>query len=263
MPTTPITRDRTTTHLAAYLQRARSCEPLTPEEEKKLVLKAKQGDLVARNRIVASTLRFVHLLTMRRFPPHLREDVFQQVAVAVIRAFDSFGGESCGATRFVTFAGQAAKWRMTRIHSRLAADTSEPLDTDPVDATRFGDSVDRKDELEWVRTLASELLATLDERERAVLMRKAAGATYREIGAELQTCHQAVASIMARAIRQLRGRLATTLTHTQREAIEEYFAGGREKYSARRALYPLDQSDDLEMEGWDDDNTDAGYRFED
>ena len=89
--------------LAAYLDMIREFPPLSREDEHVLALKARRGDVGARQRLVRHNLAFVVAIARKQRRGTVRlDDVIQEGNVGLMRAVEKFDPDA--GTRFSTYA---------------------------------------------------------------------------------------------------------------------------------------------------------------
>jgi len=89
--------------LAPYLDTIREYPPLSREDEHRLALQARRGDLTARQRLVRHNLAFVVAIARKQRRGTVRlDDVIQEGNVGLMRAVEKFDPDA--GTRFSTYA---------------------------------------------------------------------------------------------------------------------------------------------------------------
>src|SRR5512139_1074446 len=89
--------------LAPYLKAVRDFPPLTREEEHALALKARKGDVSARQKLVRHNLAFVVAISRKQRRGTVRlDDLIQEGNVGLMRAVEKFDPHA--GTRFSTYA---------------------------------------------------------------------------------------------------------------------------------------------------------------
>jgi RNA polymerase primary sigma factor len=89
--------------LAPYLDTIREYPPLTREDEHRLALQARRGDVTARQRLVRHNLAFVVAIARKQRRGTVRlDDVIQEGNVGLMRAVEKFDPDA--GTRFSTYA---------------------------------------------------------------------------------------------------------------------------------------------------------------
>ena len=108
--------------------------PLPKEKEKELFLKARAGDLSARNTLIEHNLRLVaHIVKKYYLSYKDQEDLISVGTVGLIKAIDSYDVEN--GARFATYAGKCLQNEILmyfRAQKKHALETSinEPVDVD-------------------------------------------------------------------------------------------------------------------------------------
>ncbi len=89
--------------LAPYLEAARKFPPLTRQEEHALALRARQGDVRARQMLVQHSLAFVVAFARKQWRGTVRlDDLIQEGNIGLMRAAEKFDPQA--GTRFLTYA---------------------------------------------------------------------------------------------------------------------------------------------------------------
>ena len=156
--------------------------PLSKEEEKRLFVLTRQGDIEARNKLIEHNLRLVaHIVKKYYTAARDQEDLVSVGTVGLIKAIDSF--DISKGARFATYAGKCLQNEILmyfRAQKKHAGVTSI---SDPVDVDKDGnpltyleiiacpddivDSIDRKIKLEKI---AKAIRSILTDRERKIIM---------------------------------------------------------------------------------------------
>lgn len=156
--------------------------PLSKEEEHKLFVRTRNGDLAARNKLIEHNLRLVaHIVKKYYTAARDQEDLISVGTVGLIKAIDSF--DISNGARFATYAGKCLQneilmyFRSQKKHASVTS-INEAVDVDkdgnpltyleiiaaPDDII---DSIDRKIKLEKI---AKAIKNALDDRERKIMM---------------------------------------------------------------------------------------------
>lgn len=156
--------------------------PLSKEEEHKLFVRTRNGDLAARNKLIEHNLRLVaHIVKKYYTAARDQEDLISVGTVGLIKAIDSF--DISNGARFATYAGKCLQneilmyFRSQKKHASVTS-INEAVDVDkdgnpltyleiiaaPDDIV---DSIDRKIKLEKI---AKAIKNALDDRERKIMM---------------------------------------------------------------------------------------------
>ena len=132
------------------------------------------------------------------FDPVERQDLLQDIALAIWRALPAFRGESSERTfvfRIAHNRGLTHRWQRRRGSASLALDDELPDDRHPAD-----DQVMHRDQHERL----SGAIRRLPESQRAAVMLTLEGLSHREIAEVLGVEENAIAARLSRARRQLR-----------------------------------------------------------
>lgn len=118
----------------------KNLKPLTCEEEKKLFPLIRKGDIVARDRVLEGSLRYLYrvIFYYRDFGIPI-PDLFQEGAIGILRATEKF--DETRGIRFVSFARHYIKDAICK----MFAEQSEPV-VIPHEIKRLGRSVKKAQE---------------------------------------------------------------------------------------------------------------------
>ncbi len=90
-------------YLAPYLRAARQFRPLAREEEHAVALRARKGDLSARQKLVQHSLAYVVMFALKQRRGSVRlDDLVQEGNLGLMRAAEKFDPQA--GTRFLTYA---------------------------------------------------------------------------------------------------------------------------------------------------------------
>ena len=155
--------------------------PLSKEEERELFRRTRNGDPIARNKLIEHNLRLVaHIVKKYYTTAPDQDDLISVGTVGLIKAIDSFNYEK--GARFATYAGKCLQneilmyFRAQKKHSGVSS-INDPVDIDkdgnpltyleiiaaPDDIV---DSIDRKIKLEKI---AKAIKTVLTDRERRIM----------------------------------------------------------------------------------------------
>ncbi len=155
--------------------------PLSKEEERELFLRARNGDLSARNRLIEHNLRLVaHIVKKYYTTARDQDDLVSVGTIGLIKAIDSFNIEN--GARFATYAGKCLQNEILMYFRSQKKHAGVTSINDPVDVDKDGnpltyleiiaapddivDSIDRKIKLEKIRRGIETLL---DDREKKII----------------------------------------------------------------------------------------------
>lgn len=156
--------------------------PLAKEEEKELFIRAHNGDIAARNKLVEHNLRLVaHIVKKYYTTAKDQDDLVSVGTVGLIKAIDSF--DVSNGARFATYAGKCLQNEILMYFRSQKKHSGVTSINDPVDVDKDGnpltyleiiaspddivDSIDRKIKLEKI---VHAIKTVLTERERKIMM---------------------------------------------------------------------------------------------
>ena len=86
-----------------YYKELKSCKPLSREEEMECILKAKKGDITARNKVLKANLRFVFdIAKVYKGSSVSIDDLIAEGNMGMIKAIDKFDVDF--GTKFISYA---------------------------------------------------------------------------------------------------------------------------------------------------------------
>ena len=107
--------DSTDTTLKRYLEDIRRTAPLSREEEQILFQKAKEGDKIARKKLISANMRFVLKVAIQyRGCPIPLPDLVSEGAMGLVRAIESF--EHTRGLKFISYGVWWIKERTGQPH---------------------------------------------------------------------------------------------------------------------------------------------------
>ncbi len=156
--------------------------PLSKEEEKELFIKAHNGDIASRNRLVEHNLRLVaHIVKKYYSTATDQEDLISVGTVGLIKAIDSF--DVTKGAQFATYAGKCLQNEILMYFRSQKKHSSVTSINDPVDVDKDGnpltyleiiatpddiaETIDRKIKLERVLKAIKTVLTL---REQKIIM---------------------------------------------------------------------------------------------
>ncbi len=156
--------------------------PLSKAREKELFLKARAGDMTARNTLIEHNLRLVAHIVKKYYLSHReQEDLLSVGTVGLIKAIDSFDVEN--GARFATYAGKCLQNEILMYFRSQKKHAMETSINEPVDVDKEGNPLTYLDILsddeDIVETLDTKIKHSkvyravrevLDERERTVIV---------------------------------------------------------------------------------------------
>ncbi len=155
--------------------------PLPRDEEHELFIKARKGDVSARNKLIEHNLRLVaHIVKKYYTASPDQDDLISVGTIGLIKAIDSFNIEN--GARFATYAGKCLQneilmyFRSQKKHANVTS-INEPVDVDKegnpltyleiiASPDDIVDSIDRKIKLEKIMTAIKTVLT---DRERKIM----------------------------------------------------------------------------------------------
>lgn len=226
--------------LNAYLDEIGHEQLLTPEQEKQLSARIKQGDERALNRMVEANLRFVVSMA-RRYQGHgmTQEDLVSEGNIGLIKAAKKF--DATRGLRFVTYASVYVQKQMEKAIAKeeagQRAQTYRNGDSRSVDAplgSKNGMSLlsvladkntpltDERVYNETLTTAIEKALDTLDERERNIID------AFFGIGRDHLTMAEIAVDMGLRRerVRQIRDKAVRRLKKNYRRFLEELRSSG-------------------------------------
>ena len=156
--------------------------PLSKEEEKRLFVRTRNGDLEARNRLIEHNLRLVaHIVKKYYTASPDQDDLISVGTIGLIKAIDSFNIEN--GARFATYAGKCLQNEILMYFRAQKKHSGVTSINDPVDVDKEGnpltyleiiaspddivDSIDKKIKLEKI---VKAINTVLDEREKKIMV---------------------------------------------------------------------------------------------
>ena len=199
--------DSTDTTLKRYLEDIRRTAPLSREEEQILFQKAKEGDKIARKKLISANMRFVLKVAIqyRGCPIPLPDLVPANQHLRVRKALheQSRGKEINEEIRELIQIGQ----RGVSFDSPLKADSKATYAEVLPDGTAT--NPENESEIQSVEALARDLMEQLPEREAKVItgifgINQEAPQTLREVGESMNISHERVRQLRDQALRRIR-----------------------------------------------------------
>ena len=196
--------------------------PLSKEEEHRLFVLTRQGDIEARNILIEHNLRLVaHIVKKYYTAARDQDDLVSVGTVGLIKAIDSF--DISNGTRFATYAGKCLQNEILMYFRSQKKHANVTSINDPVDVDKDGnpltyleiiaypddivDSIDRKIKLERI---SAAIKSVLTDRERKIMMLRyglnKSGKSYaqRDVAKMLNISRSYVSRIEKTAIEKIR-----------------------------------------------------------
>ncbi|MBO5869685.1 MAG: RNA polymerase sporulation sigma factor SigK [Clostridia bacterium] len=156
--------------------------PLPKEKERELFLKARNGDLAARNKLIEHNLRLVaHIVKKYYTTAPDQDDLVSVGTVGLIKAIDSYNIEN--GSKFATYAGKCLQNEILMYFRSQKKHQAVTSINDPVDIDKDGnpltyleiiaapddivDSLDKKIKLEKI---VKAIKTVLTDREKKIMM---------------------------------------------------------------------------------------------
>ncbi|MCI8360658.1 MAG: RNA polymerase sporulation sigma factor SigK [Clostridiales bacterium] len=202
-------------------------QPLSAEEEKRLVLQMEQGDEAARGKLIEHNLRLVaHIVKKYYSGPVELDDLISIGTIGLIKAVSTFN--SGKGIRLATYAARCIENEILMHFRNVKKSAQDVFISDPIDTDKEGnaltlqdviadegsivDDIDLKIKSEQVRKFMKE---SLDERERTIIelrygLNGRDELTQREVAKKLGISRSYVSRIEKKALELLRGRFENT-----------------------------------------------------
>ena len=215
-----------------YYKELKSCKPLSREEEMECILKAKKGDIIARNKVLKANLRFVFdIAKVYKGSSVSIDDLIAEGNMGMIKAIDKFDVDF--GTKFISYA----VWWIRQYMQALIQKTQTSKSIEKSDEINFpNDNVgilfDNEDEVvnkrEMImsnedeeekneiesnhRAVVENLLVKLDDRERIIVenyygLNELEEKNLEEIGDMLGISKERVRQVKLTALRKMRSEI--------------------------------------------------------
>ena len=201
--------------------------PLSPKEERECLDKIKEGDMVARNKLIEHNLRLVaHIIKKYYSGVRDQEDLISIGTIGLIKAVSTFDFNK--GTRFATYASKCIENEILMYFRNQKKTSQEVYISDPIDTDKEGnsltlmdivsddddiiDDIDLKVKSEKLYSFTSTIL---DEREKQIIILRYGlygkkPLTQREVAKKLGISRSYVSRIEKKAISILRRKLEPT-----------------------------------------------------
>ncbi len=199
--------------------------PLTKEEEYDCFLRARAGDVTARQTLIEHNLRLVAHIVKKYYANHKnQEDLMSVGTIGLIKAVDTFDVEN--GARFATYASKCLQNEILmyfRAQKKIGPEVSM---NETIDVDKEGNPLTYIDVISCEDTIADDLAARiegetvrrlmttlLDDRERRILVRRYGldnrpPATQRQIASQMKISRSYVSRIEKGALEKIREALA-------------------------------------------------------
>lgn len=237
-----VGRNDFTDSVKSYYQELKRYSPIPQKIERELLIKAKNGDIKARNQIITANLRFVFDIAKKYRGNGVDiADLISEGNTGIIRAIEKF--DLSQNVKFYTYASWWIRQRMiAAIDERMFENKNEtnfddefPAENQNIeniskqdddcddcfyyeekDVGDFDDySFESKEECDQKRFVVNKLLSGLDERERIIVMKyfgiddNGDGKSLEEISSDLNISTEGVRQIKIKAINKMRAEVFT------------------------------------------------------
>ena len=231
-----VGRNDFTDSVKTYYQDLKRFSPIPRKKEKELMIKAKNGDIEARNEIVTANLRFVFDVA-KKYRGHGVDiaDLISEGNKGILKAIDKFDIKKD--VKFFTYAVwwirqhmiQLIEDRMSCTMNEVNFDDEFPAENQTIENVQVSDDDDNfyyeckdiedsdineqydvNEENQQKHFVVQKLLATLDERERLIIMKYFGiekddeGHNLEEISNDMQLSTERVRQLKVKAINTMR-----------------------------------------------------------
>ena len=224
-----------TDSVKSYYQELKRYSPIPQKIERELLIKAKNGDIKARNQIITANLRFVFDIAKKYRGNGVDiADLISEGNTGIIRAIEKF--DLSQNVKFYTYAAWWIRQRMiSAIDEKMFENKNEvnfdddfPAENQNIENVSHQDDEDNfyyeekdvadfdelrlenKEESEQKRFVVKKLLSRLDDRERVIVMKyfgiddNGDGKSLEEISSDLNMSTEGVRQIKIKAINKMR-----------------------------------------------------------
>lgn len=215
-----------------YYNELKECKPLTREKEKEYIIKAKNGDIVARNKVLRANLRFVFdIAKIYKGTGVSIDDLIAEGNMGMIRAIEKFDVDF--GTKFISYAvWWIRQYMQALIQKTQAVKSMEKSDELSLPNDNVGILYDNEDEIvnkhETImsnendeerneidsnhKMVVENLLVKLDDRERVIVenyygLNELEEKNLEEIGNMLGISKERVRQVKLSALRKMRSEI--------------------------------------------------------
>lgn len=207
-----------TDNVKIYYKDLKKCEPIPFSYERELILKSKEGDVEARNKIIESNLRFVFNIARKYTGKGIPiSDLISEGNLGLVKAIEKF--DTTKDVKFITYAVYWVREYMSasirKNYSRAdltliedLQDTAKKNDTKPITKTKLYDIEDEECD-DGKDKMIDELLCVLNDKEKNIMeftygLGGHKPLTFQEIGKKYHISSERVRQIKIEALDKVR-----------------------------------------------------------
>ena len=203
-----------TDNVKIYYKDLKKCEPIPLSYERELILKSKEGDVEARNKIIESNLRFVFNIAGKGIPI---SDLISEGNLGLVKAIEKF--DTTKDVKFITYAVYWIREYMSasirKNYSRAdltliddLQDTAKKNDTKLITKSKLYD-IEDEDVDDGKDKMIDELLCVLNDKEKNIMeftygLGGRKPLTFQEIGKKYHISSERVRQIKIEALDKVR-----------------------------------------------------------
>lgn len=207
-----------TDNVKIYYKDLKKCEPIPFSYERELILKSKEGDVEARNKIIESNLRFVFNIARKYTGKGIPiSDLISEGNLGLVKAIEKF--DTTKDVKFITYAVYWVREYMSasirKNYSRAdltliedLQDTAKKNDAKPITNTKLYDIEDEECD-DGKDKMIDELLCVLNDKEKKIMeftygLCGHKPLTFQEIGKKYHISSERVRQIKIEALDKVR-----------------------------------------------------------
>lgn len=207
-----------TDNVKIYYKDLKKCEPIPFSYERELILKSKEGDVEARNKIIESNLRFVFNIARKYTGKGIPiSDLISEGNLGLVKAIEKF--DTTKDVKFITYAVYWVREYMSasirKNYSRAdltliedLQDTAKKNDAKPIANTKLYDIEDEECD-DGKDKMIDELLCVLNDKEKKIMeftygLCGHKPLTFQEIGKKYHISSERVRQIKIEALDKVR-----------------------------------------------------------
>ena len=207
-----------TDNVKIYYKDLKKCEPIPFSYERELILKSKEGDVEARNKIIESNLRFVFNIARKYTGKGIPiSDLISEGNLGLVKAIEKF--DTTKDVKFITYAVYWVREYMSasirKNYSRAdltliddLQDTAKKNDAKPIANTKIYDIEDEECD-DGKDKMIDELLCVLNDKEKNIMeftygLGGRKPLTFQEIGKKYHISSERVRQIKIEALDKVR-----------------------------------------------------------
>lgn len=207
-----------TDNVKIYYKDLKKCEPIPFSYERELILKSKEGDVEARNKIIESNLRFVFNIARKYTGKGIPiSDLISEGNLGLVKAIEKF--DTTKDVKFITYAVYWVREYMSasirKNYSRAdltliedLQDTAKKNDAKPIANTKLYDIEDEECD-DGKDKMIDELLCVLNDKEKNIMeftygLGGRKPLTFQEIGKKYHISSERVRQIKIEALDKVR-----------------------------------------------------------